>query len=55
MIGIFRTRYQTVPRLAAHIKSGQVIEFFFPVGAQGSDIRRPSQGANQSLRQAWLI
>jgi hypothetical protein len=35
VIGICRTRYQTVPRLAAHVKSRQVIEFFFPVGAQG--------------------
>jgi hypothetical protein len=35
VIGICRTRYQTVPRLAAHVKSGQIIEFFFPVGAQG--------------------
>jgi hypothetical protein len=35
VIGICRSRYQTVPRLAAHVKSGQVVEFFFPVGAQG--------------------
>ncbi len=35
VIGICNTRYQTVSRLAAHVKSGKVVEFFFPVGAQG--------------------
>jgi len=35
VIGICNTRYQTVPRLGAHVASGKVVEFFFPVGAQG--------------------
>jgi hypothetical protein len=35
VIGVCNTRYQTVPRLAAHVKSGVVVEFYFPVGAQG--------------------
>jgi hypothetical protein len=35
MIGVCNARYHTVPRLAAHVKAGEVVEFFFPVGAQG--------------------
>jgi hypothetical protein len=35
VIGLCRTRYHEVPRLTAHMRNGRVIEFFFPVGAQG--------------------
>jgi hypothetical protein len=35
VVGICNSRYQTVPRLAAHVKSGAVVEFYFPAGAQG--------------------
>ena len=35
VIGICPTRYDTVPRLTAHIRNGKVVAFFFPVGAQG--------------------
>jgi len=35
VIGICPTPYVTVPRLSARVAAGRVVEFFFPVGAQG--------------------
>jgi hypothetical protein len=35
VIGVCRSRYETVPRLTAHIRNGRVAGFFFPVYAQG--------------------
>jgi hypothetical protein len=35
VIGLCQSQYQEVPRLTAHVRNGRVIEFFFPVGAQG--------------------
>ncbi len=35
LVGLCRSRYETVPRLTAHVQNGVVTEFFFPVGAEG--------------------